>query len=137
MSTRSSPAPSTTSGGVWWRPSSGSPATGTWPRSARRTPSRWRSTSGGATASRATRVPPAHLLPERTQSVLAVLYLLFNSGYSDPSRPDLSAEAIRLTRTLVALMPDEPEAIGLLALLLLHHGRRATRLDADGAIVAL
>jgi len=83
------------------------------------------------------RVPPAHLLPERTQSVLAVLYLLFNSGYSDPSRPDLSAEAIHLTRMLVTLMPDEPEAIGLLALLRFHDARRAARVDADGAIVTL
>jgi RNA polymerase sigma-70 factor (ECF subfamily) len=83
------------------------------------------------------RVPPAHLLPERTQSVLAVLYLLFNGGYSDPTRPDLSAEAIRLARTLSSLMPDEPEALGLLALVLFQDSRRATRVDADGVVVAL
>jgi RNA polymerase sigma-70 factor (ECF subfamily) len=88
------------------------------------------------------RVPPAHLLPERTSAVLAVLYLLFNEGYSatagaDLLRHNLSAEAIRLTRVLTALMPDEPEAVGLLALMLLHDARRATRLDASGDLVIL
>jgi RNA polymerase sigma-70 factor (ECF subfamily) len=88
------------------------------------------------------RVPPAHLLPERTSAVLAVLYLLFNEGYSatagaDLLRHDLSAEAIRLTRVLTVLMPDEPEAVGLLALMLLHDARRATRLDAAGDLVIL
>jgi RNA polymerase sigma-70 factor (ECF subfamily) len=88
------------------------------------------------------RVPPAHLLPERTGGVLAVLYLLFNEGYSasagnDIVRPDLTAEAIRLTRLLATLMPDEPEATGLLALMLLHDARRASRLDADGELVTL
>jgi RNA polymerase sigma-70 factor, ECF subfamily len=88
------------------------------------------------------RVPPAHLLPERTSGVLAVLYLLFNEGYSasagdDIVRPDLTAEAIRLTRLLVRLMPDEPEAAGLLALMLLHDARRASRLDDDGELVTL
>jgi RNA polymerase sigma-70 factor (ECF subfamily) len=88
------------------------------------------------------RVPPAHLLPERTNAVLAVLYLLFNEGYSasggaDLLRRDLSAEAIRLARTLVELMPDEPEALGLLALLLLQDARRETRIDADGDLVLL
>jgi RNA polymerase sigma-70 factor, ECF subfamily len=88
------------------------------------------------------RVPPAHLLPERTPAVLAVLYLLFNEGYSatagaGPLRRNLSAEAIRLARILVALMPDEPEAAGLLALMLLHDARRETRLDADGDLVTL
>jgi len=88
------------------------------------------------------RVPPAHLLPERTSGVLAVLYLLFNEGYSasagdDVVRPGLTAEAIRLARLLAALMPDEPEAAGLLALMLLHDARRAGRLDADGDLVPL
>jgi RNA polymerase sigma-70 factor, ECF subfamily len=81
------------------------------------------------------RVPPAHLLAERTASVLGVLYLLFNEGYAasagaDLVRQNLSAEAIRLARLLVELLPDEPEAGGLLALMLLHDARRATRIDA-------
>jgi RNA polymerase sigma-70 factor (ECF subfamily) len=88
------------------------------------------------------RVPPAHLLPDRTAAVLAVVYLLFNEGYSatagdDLVRPDLCAEAIRLARTLAELMPDEPEAVGLLALLLLHDARRAARVDATGELVLL
>jgi RNA polymerase sigma-70 factor (ECF subfamily) len=83
------------------------------------------------------RVPPAHLLPERTPAVLAVLYLLFNEGYSDVVRSSLSSEAIRLARLLVQLMPDEPEAAGLLALMLLHDARRTTRLSADGVLVTL
>ena len=88
------------------------------------------------------RVPPAHLLPERTGSVLAVLYLLFNEGYAATTgaalvRDGLCAEAVRLARTLVELMPDEPEALGLLALLLLHDARRATRVDAAGELVLL
>ncbi|TDO56060.1 RNA polymerase sigma-70 factor (ECF subfamily) [Kribbella sp. VKM Ac-2571] len=83
------------------------------------------------------RVPPAHLLPERTPAVLAVLYLLFNEGYSDVVRSNLSSEAIRLARLLVQLMPDEPEAAGLLALMLLHDARRDTRLAPDGALVTL
>jgi RNA polymerase sigma-70 factor, ECF subfamily len=87
------------------------------------------------------RVPPAHLLPERLSSVLAVLYLLFNEGYAatagaDLIRQNLSAEAIRLGRLLVELLP-EPEARGLLALMLLHDARRATRVGADGALVTL
>jgi RNA polymerase sigma-70 factor (ECF subfamily) len=88
------------------------------------------------------RVPPAHLLPERTSAVLAVLYLLFNEGYAATSgadlvRRDLCAEAIRLTRTLTQLMPDEPEALGLLALMLLHHARREGRVDGTGDLVPL
>jgi RNA polymerase sigma-70 factor (ECF subfamily) len=88
------------------------------------------------------RVPADHLLPERTSAVLAVLYLLFNEGYSasagaDLVRRGLTGEAIRLARTLVALMPDEPEAVGLLALMLLHDARSAARLDAAGDFVPL
>jgi RNA polymerase sigma-70 factor, ECF subfamily len=88
------------------------------------------------------RVPPAHLLPERLPGVLGVLYLLFNEGYSatagaDLIRQNLSAEAIRLGRVLDRLMPSEPEASGLLALMLLHDARRSARLDADGEIVTL
>jgi RNA polymerase sigma-70 factor (ECF subfamily) len=88
------------------------------------------------------RVPPAHLLPERTNAVLSVLYLLFNEGYSasagaDLLRPDVSGEAIRLGRTLAELMPDEPEALGLLALMLLQDARRATRVDDAGDLVLL
>ena len=88
------------------------------------------------------RVPPAHLLPDRTSAVLAVLYLLFNEGYSategaDLVRQSLCAEAVRLARTLATLMPDEPEALGLLALMLLHDGRRAARVDRAGDLIAL
>ena len=86
------------------------------------------------------RVPPAELLPERTDGVLGVLYLLFNEGYSastDLLRPALSTEAIRLARVLVSLMPDAPEVGGLLALMLFHDARRATRLDAGGDLVTL
>ncbi|MEU4442904.1 RNA polymerase sigma factor [Actinosynnema sp. NPDC050801] len=88
------------------------------------------------------RVPPAHLLPERTGGVLAVLYLLFNEGYAagggaDLVRRELCAEAIRLARTLVDLMPDEPEAVGLLALTLLQDSRREARFDVAGDLVPL
>jgi RNA polymerase sigma-70 factor (ECF subfamily) len=88
------------------------------------------------------RVPPAHLLPERLPGVLGVLYLLFNEGYSasagaDLVRVGLSAEAIRLARVLARLMPSEPEAGGLLALMLLHDARRSARLDAAGDLVTL
>ncbi|MBR7833978.1 sigma-70 family RNA polymerase sigma factor [Actinospica durhamensis] len=106
------------------------------------------------------RVPSAELLPQRLPGVLAVLYLLFNGGYTatstnqgadrsadrsadqsaDPSpdlRPDLCAEALRLTRLLVGLMPDQPEIQGLLALMLLHHARREARTGPDGELVPL
>ncbi|HEY1627541.1 MAG TPA: sigma-70 family RNA polymerase sigma factor [Streptosporangiaceae bacterium] len=88
------------------------------------------------------RVPPPGLLGERLPGVLGVLYLLFTEGYSasagsELTRVDLSAEAIRLARMLVQLMPKEAEAAGLLALLLLQDSRRAARLDADGHLVTL
>ncbi|MFF6996279.1 RNA polymerase sigma factor [Streptomyces sp. NPDC008313] len=88
------------------------------------------------------RVPPAHLLPERTTGVLGVVYLLFNEGYAATSgtgltRADLCAEAVRLARVLARLMPDEPEVLGLLALLLLHDARRGSRTDAAGELVTL
>jgi RNA polymerase sigma-70 factor (ECF subfamily) len=80
-------------------------------------------------------VPPAHLLPERLAAVLAVVYLIFNEGYG--GRSDLANEAIRLGRVLVVLMPDEPEAQGLLALMVLHHARRDARFARDGELVLL
>ena len=83
------------------------------------------------------RIPPDHLLPERVRSVLAVLYLIFNAGYGPPVRRELCAEAIRLARVLTRLMPDEPEAHGLEALMLLHDSRRDARLAADGTLVLL
>jgi RNA polymerase sigma-70 factor, ECF subfamily len=88
------------------------------------------------------RIPPAHLLPERTGGVLAVLYLLFNEGYAASTgdalmRVDLCAEAIRLTRAVSSLMPDQPENAGLLALMLFQHSRREARTDAAGELVTL
>jgi RNA polymerase sigma-70 factor, ECF subfamily len=88
------------------------------------------------------RVPPEHLLPARLDGVLAVLYLVFNEGYSATAgeslvRRELAAEAIRLGRVLVGLMPDEAEAIGLLALMLLQDSRRDARVDAAGELVLL
>jgi RNA polymerase sigma-70 factor (ECF subfamily) len=88
------------------------------------------------------RVPPGHALPERTTAVLAVIYLLFNEGYAatagaDLVRQGLCAEALRLGRTVAQLMPDEPEALGLLALMLLQDSRRAARVDASGDLVPL
>jgi RNA polymerase sigma-70 factor (ECF subfamily) len=71
------------------------------------------------------RVPPEHLLPDRLAAVLAVIYLIFNEGYG--GRSDLSGEALRLGHAMVELMPDEPEAHGLLALMLLHDSRREAR----------
>ncbi|HEX6684535.1 MAG TPA: sigma-70 family RNA polymerase sigma factor, partial [Candidatus Limnocylindrales bacterium] len=87
-------------------------------------------------------VPPAERLPERTSGVLAVLYLLFNEGYAASTGPqllrvDLSAEAVYLARVLASLMPQEPEVHGLLALMLLHHARRAARVTANGDIVPM
>ncbi len=88
------------------------------------------------------RVPPVHLLPERTAGVLAVLYLLFNEGYAasagaDLVRQGLCAEAIRLARVLVQLMPGDPEALGLTALMLLHDARRVARVDDADELVTL
>ena len=87
-------------------------------------------------------VPPDERLPERLAGVLRVVYLVFTEGHAaargeDPIRGELCDEAIRLARLLVALMPDEAEAHGLLALLLLTDARRAARLDAGGELVAL
>lgn len=88
------------------------------------------------------RIPSAGELPERLRAVLAAIALIFTEGHRATSgdeavRTDLSEEAIRLARVLVELMPDEPEAIGLLALLLLTDARRPARFDADGALVRL
>jgi RNA polymerase sigma-70 factor, ECF subfamily len=80
------------------------------------------------------RVPPAHLLPDRLDAVLAVVYLIFNEGYS--GRGDLAAEAIRLGRALAELMPDEAEVHALLALMLMNDARRDARF-ADGSLVLL
>ena len=88
------------------------------------------------------RVPSAQDLPERWDTVLATTYLMFNEGYAatagpDLTRPALVAEALRLTRLLHRLRPDDPGATGLLALILLQDSRRAARTDADGAAVLL
>jgi RNA polymerase sigma-70 factor (ECF subfamily) len=88
------------------------------------------------------RVPAAHRLHERLRAVLAVIYALFNEGYGASAgdeliRRDLCAEAIRLGRLLTELMPDEPEALGLLSLMLLQDSRRAARVDRSGELVTL
>jgi RNA polymerase sigma-70 factor (ECF subfamily) len=83
------------------------------------------------------RVPETHELPDRLRPVLAVVYLIYNAGLAGSAEPDLCAEAIRLARILAALMPDEPEVAGLLALLLLTESRRASRTGADGSLVLL
>jgi RNA polymerase sigma-70 factor (ECF subfamily) len=86
-------------------------------------------------------IPPADLLPERRDALLAVIYLIFNEGYEATQgealiRQELCAEAMRLGRVLVDLLPD-PEALGLLALMLLHDSRRQARVDAAGELVLL
>ena len=88
------------------------------------------------------RVPPDAVLPERVDGVLRVLYLVFNEGYGASAgdaliRRDLTTEAIRLGRVLAGLMPDEPEGLGLLALMLLHEARREARVAPDGGLVLL
>jgi RNA polymerase sigma-70 factor (ECF subfamily) len=88
------------------------------------------------------RVPEAAELPDRLRPVLSVLYLIYNEGHTASSgeslvRTDLCAEAVRLARLLAELMPDEPEVMGLLALLLLTDARRPARVAADGSLVLL
>jgi RNA polymerase sigma factor (sigma-70 family) len=78
-------------------------------------------------------VPDAHLLPDRLDAVLAVIYLIYNEGYR--GRVDLGTEAIRLGRVLAALMPDEPEAHGLLALMMIHHARRRARFSGEDLVL--
>jgi len=83
------------------------------------------------------RVPSEHELPDRLRSVLAVVYLVYTAGLAGPAEPGLCAEAIRLARVLAALLPDEPEVAGLLALLLLTESRRPSRTRPDGSLVLL
>jgi RNA polymerase sigma-70 factor (ECF subfamily) len=79
------------------------------------------------------RVPPDHLLPDRIEAVLAVVYLIFNEGYG--GRGELATEAILLGRALAELMPDEPEVQALLALMLLHDARREARFDGEELVL--
>jgi RNA polymerase sigma-70 factor (ECF subfamily) len=83
------------------------------------------------------RVPRDADLPARLGAVLAVVYLIFNEGYTAEGRADLAAEALRLGRLLAELMPDEPEVLGLLALMLLIESRRPARVGPDGDLVLL
>jgi len=88
------------------------------------------------------RESPEPVLPERLDQVMAVLYLIFNEGYSAssgdaPVRQELCAEAIRLARVLASLLPEEPEPAGLVALMLFHHARAPARTGADGAAILL
>jgi RNA polymerase sigma-70 factor, ECF subfamily len=83
------------------------------------------------------RVPPEHLLPDRLRTVLATIYLVFNAGYGPPVRGELCGEAIRLGAVLATLMPDEAEAHGLHALLLLQDARREARVSPEGELVLL
>jgi RNA polymerase sigma-70 factor, ECF subfamily len=81
-------------------------------------------------------IPDEHRLPDRLDAVLAVVYLIYNEGYSNPSsRVDLAVEAIRLGYLLARLMPDEPEVHGLLALMLIHHARRHARFSGEELIL--
>jgi RNA polymerase sigma-70 factor (ECF subfamily) len=82
-------------------------------------------------------VPEDHELPDRLRPVLAVVYLIYTAGLTNPAEPGLCSEAIRLGRILATLMPDEPEVVGLLALLLLTESRRASRTRPDGSLVLL
>ena len=88
------------------------------------------------------RVPPAHELPDRLTAVLQVIYLVFTAGHHAPvgelaGRVDLADEGLRLGRLLMSLMPDEPECVGLTALMVATHARRATRIDVAGDFVLL
>ena len=80
-------------------------------------------------------VPSGPQLPGRLGAVLAVVYLIFNEGYGDPGRPSLAAEAIRLGRVLAAVLPGQPEVLGLLALMLLHDSRRDARFDGQDLVL--